>query len=234
MGYDHSLFLQTMSRFTKTLLTPYDVDSVLDEMAVSLTGVLGLAGAGVTLASDGRLRLATVVTPQIAALERIQHEHEAGPCVDAYRSGKVVAIADVKHQRDRWPQYCAVASRMGVTAVAGIPMRLQDETVGAVNIYAAGHREWPEEDLAAAVVMADMATGYLINDSTLHQQKRLNEQLQAALDSRLVIEQAKGALASSHDISVEDAFRRIRSHARSHHASIGAVAEAIVNLGLQI
>lgn len=232
--YDHSLFLQTLSDFTRTLVTQYDVDAVLDDLTTRLVEVLGLAGSGVALASDGRLQFATAFPPRVIELELVQHQHQAGPCVNAYRSGKVVAVTDLSQYSDRWPEYCVVAQRLGMTAVAGIPMRLEDETVGAINLYVDGTAEWPKEDLAAAVVMADMATGYLINASTLRQQEQLNEQLQRALDSKLIIEQAKGAIATSQGITVDDAFERIRRHARSHNVTVRAVAEAIVNLGLSI
>lgn len=232
--YDHSLFLQTLSEFTRTLVTQYDVDAVLDDLTTRLVDVLGLAGSGVALARDGKLQFATAFPPRVIELELVQHQHQKGPCVNAYRSGEVIAVTDLAQYASSWPEYSAVAQRLGMTAVAGIPMRLRDETVGAINLYVDGAAEWPAEDLAAAVVMADMATSYLINASTLRQQEQLNDQLQRALDSKLIIEQAKGAIATSHGISVDDAFERIRRHARSHNVTVRAVAEAIVELGLSI
>ena len=131
-------------------------------------------------------------------------------------------------------EYCAAAEELGLTSVAGIPMRLSGAAVGAVNLYADGPREWHDNDLAAAQVMADMATNYLINASKLRQQEQLNEQLRRALDSQSIIEQAKGSIAATHGIDVDTAFERIRRHARSHNVTVRAVADAIVNLGLTI
>ena len=96
------------------------------------------------------------------------------------------------------------------------------------------HDPWPEDDIAAAVVMADMATSYLINASQMRQQDQLNEQLQGALESRAIIEQAKGIVAHGHDTTVDEAFKRIRTHARAHNVTVRSVAEAIVRLGMQI
>ena len=232
--YDHSLFLRMLSEFSARLLSPYDVDAVLRELMERLTEVLGLDGSGVALAREGRLEFTTAVPDRLAELEMAQIASQAGPCMSAYQTGEVVAIPDLQAERDRWPEYCAVASRLGLVSVAGIPMRLSGTTFGAINLYGTGTRTWPEEDLAAAVVMSDMATNYLVNASKLRQQEQLNEQLQRALDSRAIIEQAKGMVASDNDTTVEQAFRRIRTHARNHNVAIGSVAEAIVKLGLKI
>ncbi len=113
-------------------------------------------------------------------------------------------------------------------------MVLGQTKVGALNLYSDQLRDWSGDDLAIAQVLADMATGYLVNGSERDKHQRLNEQLQHALDSRIVIEQAKGMLAVTHHISVQAAFDLLRGHARRHHASLRSVAEAVVNLGLWI
>jgi hypothetical protein len=117
--YDHSLFLKTLSEFTGTLLMPYDLDTVLGDLADRLTKVLALGGTGVTLADQDRLQPVTAVPPSIAEVEGIQYEHQSGPCVDAFRTGRVVAIADLGQVSDRWPEYCSAAQRLGVCSVAG-------------------------------------------------------------------------------------------------------------------
>ena len=232
--YDHSLFLRTLSEFSAKLLSSYDIDTVLQDLMERLREVLALDGAGVALSKNGRLEFATAVPKRLAELERTQIQHQTGPCVDAYRSGQVVTITDLHGHRDRWPEYCTVAERLGMSSVAGIPMRLTGNAFGALNLYGAGARSWPQDDIAAAVVMADMATSYLINASQLRQQDQLNEQLQGALESRAIIEQAKGIVAHGHDITVDQAFKHIRTHARAHNVTVRSVAEAIVRLGMQI
>lgn len=107
-------------------------------------------------------------------------------------TGEVVAVADLARTSDGWDAYRSVATELGVGAVAGVPMSLGGQVVGALNLYASGVRDWSEQDLAAVQVLADMCTGLLINASQLRQQEQLSDQLQQALHSRVVIEQAKG------------------------------------------
>ena len=232
--YDQSLFLQTLSRFARVLPAQYDLELALVELTESVAAVLGLAGSGVTMAEDGRLRFVTAVTQASGELERIQEEQQAGPCQDAYDTGDVVCVPDVRVETTRWPEFAAAASRLGVAGVAGIPMRLSNQTIGALNLYSSTARVWSEEDLAAAMVLADVATSYVINASKMRQQQQLSEQLQQALESRVVIEQAKGITAHQHTVTVDEAFHLMRGHARNNNASIRAVAEAIVAVGLQV
>jgi GAF domain-containing protein len=232
--YDHSLFLRTLSEFSAKLLNPYDVDTALKELMQRLCDVLGLEGSGVALAHEGQLDVTAAIPDRLTELEDAQILHHAGPCMEAFQSGCVVAVADLKTEQERWPDYCEVAERLGLTAVAGIPMRLNGMAVGAVNLYAAGPRTWPQEDIDAAVVMSDMATNYLVNASKLRQQEELADQLQRALDTKSVIDQAKGKVASEKNADIDQAFKLIRTHARNHNVSIRSVAEAIVQLDLKI
>ena len=182
--HDHSHFRRTLSEFSARLVNPYDVDTVLRELMERLSEALSLDGSGVALAQNGRLEFTTAVPDRLADLEKAQLEHQSGPCVESYQTGRIVAITDLQTHRDRWPEYCVLAEHLGLTSVAGIPMRLAGTTFGALNLYGAGARSWPKDDLEAAVVMADMASSYLINASKLRQQEQLNEQLQHALDSK--------------------------------------------------
>jgi GAF domain-containing protein len=232
--YDHKLYLRTLSEFTRVLLTPYDIHAALVELADRVTHVLDLRGSGVSLAQGGRLEFDTGNKVDIAALEQVQQDTQSGPCVDAFHTGAPVVVADLTAETRRWPRYCQVAQQLGISAVASIPMRLDGQAVGAFNLYARGVRVWEPQDVAAAIVMADMATAYLINASHHHQQEQLAEQLQQALDARLLIEQAKGMLAARHQISPDQAFERLRHHARDRRAKVHAVAQAIVELGLDI
>jgi GAF domain-containing protein len=232
--YKHRLFLETLSEFSANLLTSYDTDTMLEDLTTRLVEIFELAASGLALSRGDRLELATVVPEHIATLEQTQLESRTGPCIEAYRTGSVVAVPDLATEVDNWPEYCADAQRLGVRAVAGIPMRLDGTCIGAVNLYSAVPRTWTDDHLAAAVVLADMATGYLVNASKLRQHEQLNEQLQRALDSKVIIEQAKGALSVTHSIGVDEAFARIRSYARGHNETVRAVATAVVDGSLQI
>ena len=232
--YDQTLFLQTLSRFARVLPVQYDLETALAELTESVAAVLGLSGSGVTMAEDGRLRFVTAVSQASGELERVQEQQQSGPCQDAYDTGEVVCVTDVRVETNRWPEFAAAAARLGVAGVAGIPMRLTNQTIGALNLYAPEPREWSEDDIAAAAVLADVATSYVINASKMHQQQQLSQQLQQALESRVVIEQAKGITAQRQTVTVDEAYHLMRGHARSNNASIRAVAEAIVAVGLQV
>jgi len=232
--YDQTLFLKTLSRFAVVLPVGYDLERTLTELAESVTEVLGLSGSGVTMAEEGRLRFVTAVSEASGELERNQAEQQAGPCRDAYDTGEVVRVTDVRQESVRWPEFSATAYRVGVAAVAGIPMRLADEIIGALNLYSTEPRKWSDQDIAVARVLADVATSYVVNASKLRQQEQLSEQLQEALESRVIIEQAKGITAQQNAVTVDHAYQMMRRHARNNNANLRMVAEAIVAVGLQV
>jgi GAF domain-containing protein len=233
--YDQRLFMKTLSRFSVVLPGHHDLDAAaLAELTKSVTAVLGLGGSGVTMAEEGQLHFVTAVTPDSTELERSQEEHQEGPCRDAYETGEVVRVSDVRQESARWPHYSATAARLGVAGVAGIPMCFDDEVIGALNIYSSEPRQWSDQDIAVAVVLAEVTTSYVLSASKLHDQEQLSQQLQKALDSRVVIEQAKGITAQKRSVSVDHAYQLMRGHARSNHASLRTVAEAIVGVGLRV
>lgn len=232
--YDHDRYLRTLSSFSKLLLTSYDVETVLGELASQVTGILGTSGSGVSLGRDGRIAYFTAVPETVVELERTQQATQSGPCVEAYCDQVQVVVPDLHVESRRWPEYCETAARVGLRAVAALPLTLGEECFGSLDLFVEEAREWDGQDLAAARVMADMATAYLVNASTLDQQIQLAAQLRTALDSRVLIEQAKGVVAKTHGISVDEAFERIRNHARRHQARLHEVTTAIVHLGLEV
>ena len=234
--YDQALLLQTLSRFAVILPSRYDVQEALSELTESVTAVLGLCGSWVTMADDGRLNFLTAVSQASAELERdhAQLHPFACPCRDASSTGEVIRVTDVRQQPTRWPEFSAFATRLSVAGVAAIPMRLAEQVIGALNLYSPEPRDWSDEDMAVAGVLADVATSYMVNASKLHQQEQLSEQLQEALESRVIIEQAKGITAQQHALSIDQAYQRMRRHARTNNASLRTVAEAIVAVGLLV
>ena len=234
--YDESLLLQTLSRFAVVLPARYDLQEALSELTESVTAVLGLCGSWVTMADDGRLRFLTAVSQASTALERdhAQLHPFPCPCRDAFSIGEVVRVTDVREESARWPEYSASATRLSMAGVAAIPMRLADQVIGALNLYSAEPRDWSNEDMAVAGVLADVTTSYMVNASKLRQQEQLTEQLQEALESRVVIEQATGITAQRHAVPVNDAYQLMRRHARNNNASLRVVAEAIVSVGLKV
>ena len=233
--FDQPLFLRTLSRFAAALPSEYDVEHVLTELTESVTGILGLAGSGVTvLQDDGRLSFMTAVGSRYAEMERAQEQYQQGPCRDAVDTARVVSVTDVRQKTGRWEEYVQTARRLGVAGVAGIPMRLGNRVVGALDLYADEPRDWSQEDLDVATVLADVATGYIVNASKVEQLEQLNGQLQQALSSRVLLEQAKGIIAEHHGITVDAAFTVMRKHARDHNTGLRAVAQSVVEDGLRM
>lgn len=234
--YDEPLFLATLSRFAVVLPGRYDLPDALGELTESVTSVLGLCGSWVTMADDDGPRLVTAMSRSVTELERDHSQLHpfACPCRDVHSTGEVVRVSDVRQKPTRWPEYSASAARLSIAGVAAIPMRLADQIVGALNLYSAEPRKWSDDDIAVAAVLADVATSYLVNASKLRQEQQLGEQLQEALASRIVIEQAKGIVAQQNSVPVEQAYQLIRSHARNHNASLRLVAEAVVAVGLRV
>ncbi|WP_067686319.1 ANTAR domain-containing protein [Nocardia jejuensis] len=233
MAHDKAVLVRALARFARLLPTPYKVETALDELVTSATEVFDLAGAGVSLLEGERLRFVSATSEPVITLERVQELEQQGPCMDASTSGELVSAPDLSTDR-RWPHYRQTAARVGIQAVAGIPMSLNGDKVGAVNLYSALPRPWTDDDLEAALVLADMATGYLVNANTLLQHQQVTEQLNRALESRTIIEQAKGIISSVREISPAEAFELIRKYARANQAPLHAVAHAIVEAGLRI
>jgi GAF domain-containing protein len=188
------------------------------------------------MADDRDLRFVTSVSQASAELERdhAQLHPFLCPCRDAYSTGEVVRVTDVRQESTRWPEFSACATRLSVAGVVSNPMRLADQVIGALNLYAPEPRQWSDEEIAVAGVLADVATSYVVNASKLRQQEQLSEQLQEALNARVVIEQAKGITAHQQGLTLDQACQRMRSDAQGNNASVRAVAEAIVAVGLQV
>lgn len=230
---DQALFLRTLSEFAQTLVRPYEVGDVLYDMTGRLIEVLGVTGAGVSLGEGDRIRFATGVNEASVRTEEAQEEAQQGPCVQAFRTGEKVLVSDLREVGEGWDVFREAALGAGFLAVAAIPMKVDSRSLGALNVYSSTKRAWSSDDVATATVLANMATSYIINASELEKANRTAEQLQQALESRIVIEQAKGMVAAQRKIHPDQAYRVLRQHARSHNSSLRAVADAVVNLGLR-
>jgi GAF domain-containing protein len=230
---DHDRLVQALTRFAQTMSDRYELSDVLYRLSDEVTAVLGIAGAGIALIdqADGHLRYAAATDDDVARLERIQEEHQAGPCVEAHRSQAPVLVEDVAARPD-WPAYRKAALAVGLRSVAGLPIRIGVDRFGALDLYDTGPGSWSEDDLGAARVLCDMAAGYLVH-AALADVRATAEQLQQALESRVLIEQAKGILSGELGTSVDDAFERLRRHSRTNNTSIRVVAKAVVEDGFR-
>ena len=232
--FDEELLTSVLSEFAHTLASRFEVSEVLYRLVEHVIQILGVDGAGVSVVDeDSKLRPVTVPNELTRELESVEEAHQQGPCIDAFHQGAVVVVDQLRDQAHQWPDWCRVALDLGVHAVVGIPLRVHDESLGAMNIYSLKAREWRKGEIRVARVLCDMAASYVANASALDQAQRTAEQLQEALESRIIIEQAKGVLAAEQRITVEEAFVVLRHHSRSHGVSLRAVAHAVVTLGLR-
>jgi GAF domain-containing protein len=229
---DDSVLLDTLRRFAHTMSEDYDVTDVLFRLTEDVAEVLGIAGAGIVLTNqDGRLQFAAASSDDVTSLERTQEEHQMGPCAESFRSQMVVTVADIASRPD-WPEYRKEAERLGFSSVAGVPVTVRSERLGALNLYDRVVREWTDGEVEAALVLVDVAAGYLLHER-LQDSRQLTEQLQTALDSRILIEQAKGILSAELSLSIDEAFEVLRRESRNNNTSLRTVSQSVVEDGFR-
>jgi GAF domain-containing protein len=190
-------------------------------LACDETGVLVRNG-------DGQLQVMGSSSERIETLELLQAHSTEGPCFDCIRSGEVMASDDLERDRDRWPTFAPAAVQLGFRAVRTIPMQARGEAVGALNLFGSQPGPIAPRDQELAQGIADMASVALLQDRTLRDSESVAEQLQGALSSRIVIEQAKGMLGERHGIDVGDAFERMRTYARRRNTRLHDIAQQLM------
>ncbi len=229
----NDVLLAVLTRFADNLADRYDIADVLYALTDSTVEVLDATAAGVSLADEhDELQFVSANSEIAAEIEQVQQESKQGPCHQAFTTGNEVVVDDITTHAE-WPLYRTAAANVGLHSVIGIPLTVRSRSLGALNIYSRAQRNWTHDDVARARVLANIATSYVLHASRLDEVQRINEQLQRALDSRIVIEQAKGLLAGEYGIGLESGFEILRHHARSNHATLHTVAEAVVKLGLR-
>jgi GAF domain-containing protein len=194
-----------------------------------VTDAFGLAGAGVSLTEGEAMRTVAAQSERAAALELIQQQYAVGPCVESQRTARPVLVADLTDHPRKWKEFTTVAATVGVVSVAAIPIRLGGAGLGVLDLYHDSQHRWTTEEVRLADRLARMAASYAFE---LYRARRTTIQLQQALDSRVIIEQAKGMLAERMGITIDAAFGRIRAHSRNHHTPLRTVADAVVQQGL--
>jgi GAF domain-containing protein len=231
---DQKLVLDALTEFAHTLVGRYAIVDVLVHLTDQLVPTISLFGAGVSVGDDtGTLRFVTASDDHLIEVERAQEAAQEGPCAECFHTCRQVTSPDLEAET-RWPTYRPVALRHGLRSVAAVPLRAGEACIGSLNMFAATPRDWDADDMAIAALFADMAASYVANASDLQRSERIREQLQQALDSRVLLEQAKGLIAGQQGISVELAYNKLREYTRSHNAHLRDVANAVVHLGLRL
>lgn len=224
----------TFVELVDTLVDNFDVIEVLTVLTARTVDLLAAAAAGILLADEqGHLRVMAASTEQIQLLELFQLQNDEGPCLDAYHSGTVVAHADLS-AASPWPKFAAECVRAGYPSVCAIPMRLKERVLGCLNLFIATADALPETDIALARALADVASIAIVQDQATRLAAIREGHLQNALTSRIKIEQAKGMIAEYARVDMDQAFNRLRTHARDNNLGLTAVAEAIVSGALAI
>lgn len=221
--------MNTLARLADTLVESYDVIELLTDLADSCVRILDVDAAGVSLAEDDDLvKFVAPSDESMEAVELFEIEQREGPCLDAYRQGRYVGTDDIEADRERWPEWAPVALGRGYSAAAAVPMRLRTTVIGALNVYSTRQRQLNDRDIATATALAGMATIGIIHQEITDRHRVVKDQLQGALNSRVLIEQAKGTLAERLGVPVEEAFRHLRRHARNHNLHLTDVARSVV------
>jgi ANTAR domain-containing protein/GAF domain-containing protein len=227
---DAELLSDTFVGLADTMVADFDVIDFLHMLTDRSVALLAASAAGVVLADPrGQLRGAAAASEAAGLVELFQIQNDQGPCLDCFRTGQRISAADLEGPDQPWPRFAAAAIQAGFRAVEAVPMRLRDQVIGALNLFRADSGPLDLADLRVGQALADVATIGLLQERSLRRSETIAEQLQAALNSRVVIEQAKGKLAERLTIDMDQAFRMLRDYARNSNQRLTDVARNFVD-----
>lgn len=223
---------RTLVAMTDTVADDFDIHRFACEVAGRFAQLLDGAEVGVTVA--GPVAVTATTTDRVTAFQDFGTLKGEGPGVQAARTGEQVVNVGPEDAAQAWPSLTALARAAGLGSINAIPLRHRGEVIGAITCYCPNGRVLSREEIDVAQTIADAASIGIVQARALEDSRNLNSQLQRALDSRIVIEQAKGVLAERLAISVDKAFALIRRHARSHNERLESVATAVLAGSTQI
>ncbi|WP_006246895.1 GAF and ANTAR domain-containing protein [Mycolicibacterium tusciae] len=220
--------LDAVVSLVDTLLEDFDVVDLLTELTERCAELLDVAAAGFLLADPlDRLRLLAATTEQARELELFQLQADEGPCVDCYSTGQPVSVANLNDEAGRWPQFVPAALDGGFVSVHAVPMRAAGIVLGALGLFGSDSGELNEADRLVAQTLAHIACVAILQEHA-PTPSTVIPQLRAALASRVIVEQAKGFLREALDVSVDEAFRLLRSYARTNGEHLTDVARRLM------
>ncbi|MEY9951567.1 ANTAR domain-containing protein [Leifsonia sp. EB34] len=212
-----------------TMVDEYDVVDLLQTVVELCSSLLDATDAGILLPnSTGELEVAASSSERSRLIGLLQLGEGEGPCVDAYRTGLLVTVDNIAATYARWPSFATVAAESGYASMHAIPLRLRKETIGSLNLFRDRVGGFSADDAVTARALADGATIGILHERSLRESNIARSQLQRALDSRVIIEQAKGVIAHTQNVDMDTAFQLIRAHARNSRTRLSEVARQIV------
>jgi GAF domain-containing protein len=222
--------VRSLVEMADTLVEDYDVVDLLTGLTDRCVSLLGVSAAGVMLASPaGKLGLVASSSEAMRLLELFELQAQEGPCLDAFRTGEPVQQTTMEAGSGRWPSFSTAARNAGFRSAFALPLRLREVTIGALNLLSSTRAPMREADAIVARAFSDLAAVSIIQHRASIEAQRLNEQLSAALTSRVVIEQAKGVISERAGTDLAEAFSRLRNYARNHNLRLTDVALAAVD-----
>ncbi len=229
-----SLVVATLVELADSLVEDYDLIDILTVLSRRCVSAVDVDAAGVMLASPvGELQFVASSSESMTILELFQIQANEGPCVDCFRSGHAITNYALSETDGRWPSFTPRALALGFQAVHSLPMRLRGRTIGALNLFRTHQGQLTDDDVIVAQGLADVATIAILQHRTIRDVNTLNDQLSNALNSRIVIEQAKGMIRQTTNCGMDDAFNRLRAHARNHNEGLTELATRIVDMSMR-
>lgn len=215
-----------------TLVDDFDLFEFLHTLTERATGLVGAAATGLVMADPrGRLKFMAASDENAKLLELFQLQNEEGPCLEAFVSGQPVINVNLAAAAARWPRFAPRAATAGYQSVHAFPMRVRERVIGALNVFGGARGgDFTNGDIPIMQALTDIAAIGLLQERTIREGELLTEQLQGALNSRIAIEQAKGAVAQACGVSVDEAFKAIRRFARDHNRKLTDVAHEITEV----
>ncbi|HTL84787.1 MAG TPA: GAF and ANTAR domain-containing protein [Acidimicrobiia bacterium] len=227
--------VETLVTLADTLVDQYDIIDFLQTLAERCVDLVDVSAAGIMLADPQReLRHAACSNEQMRLVELFELQVEEGPCFDAFRTQAPVVCDSLEEAAQRWPEFTRNANESGFAAFSAVPMRLRDTVVGALNLFSGDAHALGVDDIKVVQAMADIATIGILQERSIRDAHAFSTQLELALESRVVIEQAKGIVAERNHMSVDDAFDQIRRFARAHNRLLSETARQIIDGSLQV
>ncbi|MFT2690736.1 GAF and ANTAR domain-containing protein [Clavibacter zhangzhiyongii] len=226
---EHEPDLRSVFTALADSLVASDIVQALNDLVGACVDHTSATEGGIVLADrDGVLHVIASTSERAADVEEAQLGAHAGPCLDCVRDGEAVEVPDLDDMLQEWPEFARIAEDRGFRAVHATPMRLRGRTLGSLCLFAPTPGPLSDRDAALVQTLADAATLSVLQQDAIHRGQALSDQLQQALDSRVVIEQAKGALAHRLGVTPDEAFAHLRRQARSTGRRIHDVAAEVV------